>query len=95
MIDRRMFLASGLAAVAALAALESLLSARVADGFVPDVPRTNPDRELFGQGLANVASGLFGGLPATGRTTAVLAWFAGAVLAAGLFARRLAVRTEG
>jgi SulP family sulfate permease len=53
-------------AVAALAALESLLSARVADGFVPDVPRTNPDRELFGQGLANVASGLFGGLPATG-----------------------------
>ncbi|MBK7820668.1 MAG: gamma-glutamylcyclotransferase [Tessaracoccus sp.] len=53
-------------AVAALAALESLLSARVADGFVPDVPRTNPDRELFGQGLANIASGLFGGLPATG-----------------------------
>ena len=52
--------------VAALAALESLLSARVADGMVPDVTRTNPDRELVGQGLANVASGLFGGLPATG-----------------------------
>lgn len=53
-------------AIAALAALESLLSARVADGLVPDRPRTNPDRELVGQGLANIASGFFGGLPATG-----------------------------
>lgn len=53
-------------AVAALAALESLLSARVADGMADDLPRTDPDRELFGQGLANVASGIFGGLPATG-----------------------------
>ena len=53
-------------AVAALAALESLLSARVADGMAPDVPRTNPDRELLGQGIANIGSGLFGGLPATG-----------------------------
>ncbi|TKJ28864.1 SulP family inorganic anion transporter [Blastococcus sp. CCUG 61487] len=51
--------------VAFLAALESLLSARVADGMI-DAPRHDPDRELFGQGLANVASGLFGGLPATG-----------------------------
>lgn len=53
-------------AVAALAALESLLSARVADGMVPDLGRTNPDRELFGQGLANIAAGVFGGIPATG-----------------------------
>lgn len=53
-------------AIAALAALESLLSARVADGMVPSLPRTNPDRELFGQGIANIGSGLFGGLPATG-----------------------------
>ena len=53
-------------AIAALAALESLLSARVADGMAPTVGRTKPDRELVGQGLANVASGLFGGLPATG-----------------------------
>lgn len=53
-------------AVAALAALESLLSARVADGMRPDLTSTNPDRELMGQGLANIASGLFGGLPATG-----------------------------
>jgi SulP family sulfate permease len=48
-----------------LAALESLLSARVADGM-SDAPRSDPDRELFGQGLANIASGLFGGMPATG-----------------------------
>jgi SulP family sulfate permease len=53
------------AVVAFLAALESLLSARVADGM-SDAPRHDPDRELFGQGLANVASGLCGGLPATG-----------------------------
>ncbi|WP_158069032.1 SulP family inorganic anion transporter [Tessaracoccus sp. ZS01] len=53
-------------AIAALAALESLLSARVADGMRPDLSPTNPDRELMGQGLANIASGLFGGLPATG-----------------------------
>ena len=53
------------AVVAALAALESLLSARVADGM-SDRPRHEPDRELVGQGLANIASGVFGGLPATG-----------------------------
>ncbi len=53
-------------AVAALAALESLLSARVADGMVDDLPRTNPHRELSGQGLANIAAGVFGGMPATG-----------------------------
>ncbi len=59
-------LAAPALAVAALAALESLLSARVADGMRPDIPDTHPDRELMGQGLANIASGLFGGLPATG-----------------------------
>ncbi|MCK6212198.1 SulP family inorganic anion transporter [Georgenia sp. EYE_87] len=53
-------------AIAALAALESLLSARVADGMVERVPDTDADRELVGQGLANVASGMFGGMPATG-----------------------------
>jgi len=52
-------------AVAALAALESLLSAKVADGLA-DLPRHDPDRELFGQGLANLVSPLFGGMPATG-----------------------------
>lgn len=53
------------AVVALLAALESLLSARVVDGMV-DLPRHDPNRELFGQGLATVGSSLFGGLPATG-----------------------------
>lgn len=52
-------------AVAALAGIESLLSAKVADGM-SDTARHDPDRELFGQGLANVASSLFGGMPATG-----------------------------
>jgi len=52
-------------AVAALAAIESLLSAKVADGMV-DTPAHDPDRELFGQGLANLMSPLFGGMPATG-----------------------------
>lgn len=68
-------LAAPALAVAALAALESLLSARVADGMVPEVTRTQPDRELVGQGLANIAAGLFGGIPATGAIarTAVLA----------------------
>jgi SulP family sulfate permease len=52
-------------AVAALAAIESLLSAKVADGMA-DGRRHDPDRELFGQGVANVVSPLFGGMPATG-----------------------------
>lgn len=60
-------------AVAALAAIESLLSARVAaamptSGGAPDDDsrRYDPDRELVGQGLASIASGAFGGMPATG-----------------------------
>jgi SulP family sulfate permease len=52
-------------AVALLAGIESLLSARVADGMT-DTAHHDPDRELFGQGLANLASPLFGGMPATG-----------------------------
>lgn len=52
-------------AVAMLATIESLLSAKVADGMV-DAPRHNPDRELFGQGLANIVAPIFGGMPATG-----------------------------
>ncbi|TKK91738.1 SulP family inorganic anion transporter [Herbidospora galbida] len=52
-------------AVAALAALESLLSAAVADSMSVR-HRHDPDRELFGQGLANLAAPLFGGVPATG-----------------------------
>lgn len=51
--------------VAALAAIESLLSARVASGMV-ERGGYDPDRELVGQGLASIASGFFGGMPATG-----------------------------
>ncbi|MGZ0711601.1 SulP family inorganic anion transporter (plasmid) [Coraliomargarita sp. W4R53] len=51
--------------VAALAAIESLLSARVAASMVNTGP-VNADRELVGQGLASIASGFFGGMPATG-----------------------------
>ena len=51
-------------AVAALAALESLMSASAADGMTVN-QRHDSDRELFGQGLANLASPIFGGIPAT------------------------------
>ena len=51
--------------VAALAAIESLLSARVAASLA-DTGAYDPDRELLGQGLASLAAGLFGGMPATG-----------------------------
>lgn len=51
--------------VAALAAIESLLSARVA-ASISDTGPYDADRELVGQGLASVAAGLFGGMPATG-----------------------------
>jgi SulP family sulfate permease len=50
--------------VATLGAIESLLSAVVADRMGGD--RHNPNTELFAQGVANVVSPLFGGLPATG-----------------------------
>ena len=51
--------------VAALAAIESLLSARVAASHSTTGPYDG-DRELVGQGLASIAAGLFGGMPATG-----------------------------
>ncbi|MGO1481288.1 MAG: SulP family inorganic anion transporter [Brachybacterium sp.] len=53
------------ATVAALAAIESLLSARVA-GSMADTGAFDPDRELVGQGIASVGASLFGGMPATG-----------------------------
>lgn len=58
-------LAGPAATVAALAAIESLLSARVASSLA-DTGAIHPDRELVGQGLASVGAGLFGGMPATG-----------------------------
>lgn len=50
--------------IATLAAIESLLSAVVADGMTGTRHKSNA--ELLGQGVANIASGIFGGLPATG-----------------------------
>ena len=50
--------------VAMLGAIESLMSAVVADRMSGD--RHNPNVELVAQGIANIASPLFGGLPATG-----------------------------
>jgi SulP family sulfate permease len=52
-------------AVAVLAALESLLSAKVADGLRGNGERHDSNRELFGQGLANLFAPLFGGVAAT------------------------------
>jgi SulP family sulfate permease len=50
--------------VALLAAIESLLSATVADGMIGG--RHRPNAELIAQGIANLCSPLFGGIPATG-----------------------------
>ncbi|MGN0370581.1 MAG: SulP family inorganic anion transporter [Butyrivibrio sp.] len=50
--------------IAILASIESLLSAVVADGMIGSKHRSNA--ELIGQGIGNIFSGLFGGIPATG-----------------------------
>lgn len=50
--------------IAALAAIESLLSAVVADEMIKEKHHSNT--ELIAQGIANIASPLFGGIPATG-----------------------------
>ena len=50
--------------IAVLAGIESLLSAVVADGMIGDNHKSNA--ELLGQGLGNIFSGIFGGIPATG-----------------------------
>lgn len=50
--------------IAVLAAVESLLSCVVADGMIGS--RHNSNMELVAQGLGNIASALFGGIPATG-----------------------------
>ncbi|MCX6074009.1 MAG: sulfate permease [Campylobacterales bacterium] len=50
--------------IALLAAIESLLSAVVADGMAGT--KHKPNTELLAQGIANIASSIFGGLPATG-----------------------------
>jgi len=50
--------------IALLGAIESLLCARVADNLIDD--RHDPNQELMAQGVANVVTPLFGGMPATG-----------------------------
>ena len=50
--------------IAILGAIESLLSATVADGVIGD--KHNSNQELVGQGIANLFSPIFGGIPATG-----------------------------
>ena len=58
--------------IAVLAAIESLLSCVVADGMINSKHRS--DTELIAQGAGNIASALFGGIPATGaiaRTAAI------------------------
>lgn len=50
--------------IAILAGIESLLSCVVSDGMIDD--RHNSNTELIAQGVGNICSGLFGGIPATG-----------------------------
>jgi SulP family sulfate permease len=50
--------------IALLGAVESLLCARVADGMIDD--RHDPNQELMAQGVANIVTPFFGGMPATG-----------------------------
>ena len=54
--------------IALLVAIESLLSARVADNLmhVPETERFRPNQELFGQGLATAIASMLSGMPATG-----------------------------
>jgi SulP family sulfate permease len=62
--DRLAGLVQPAIAIALLGAIESLLSAVVADGMIGGRHRSN--MELVAQGVANIASPLFGGIPATG-----------------------------
>jgi SulP family sulfate permease len=64
-VDALRTLLGAAVAVAALAAIESLLSARVA-ATMSATGSYDPDRELVGQGMASIAAGAFGGMPATG-----------------------------
>ena len=52
--------------IALLGAVESLLCARVADGMATTRRRHDPNQELMAQGVANIVTPFFGGIPATG-----------------------------
>lgn len=62
--ERMVYLIKPAFLIAMLGAIESLLSAVVADGMTGD--RHDSNRELIGQGIANIVAPLFGGIPATG-----------------------------
>lgn len=62
--ERMLALLPSALVIAFLAGVESLLSAMVADRLIDS--RHRPDAELMAQGIANLGSSLFGGLPATG-----------------------------
>jgi SulP family sulfate permease len=63
-IERIRLLLPAAFTIAVLGSVESLLSAVVSDGMIGGKHRSN--MELVAQGIANMASGLFGGIPATG-----------------------------
>lgn len=63
-LDKITFLIRPALVIAMLGSIESLLSAVVADGMTGT--RHNSNRELIGQGIANMITPLFGGIPATG-----------------------------
>ncbi len=63
-LDKIMAVVPDAFTIAILAAIESLLSCVVADGMVSS--KHNPNAELVAQGAGNIASVLFGGIPATG-----------------------------
>jgi SulP family sulfate permease len=62
--DEWRFLVPAAMTVTVLGAIESLLSAVVSDGMIDD--RHDSNQELMGQGIANIAMGIFGAMPATG-----------------------------
>lgn len=62
--DKLLYLWQPAFAIAMLGGIESLLSAVVADGMTGKQHKSN--KELFGQGLANIVTPFFGGIPATG-----------------------------
>lgn len=70
-LDRVASLIPAALTIAMLAAIESMLSAVISDGMIND--KSNSNTELIALGVGNIASGIFGGIPATGaiaRTTA-------------------------
>ncbi len=63
-VDKIIALIPNAVTIAVLAGIESLLSCVVADGMTDS--KHNPNAELTAQGLANISSVMFGGIPATG-----------------------------